>query len=72
MKHTKQLKQIETIIVPCEERLHDLTFVDPTSWFLINANGDAVYFKTRSRIKAREQADIMYGKDKYVIRSVNP
>ena len=64
------MKQIETIIVPCEERLHDLTFVDPTSWFIVNASGDGVYFKTRSKQKAQEAADLEYGIGKYKVRSV--
>jgi len=62
--------KIETIIVPCEERLHDLSFTDPTSYFLVDCNGDGVYFKTRSKQKAQEAADLEYGIGKYKIRSV--
>lgn len=63
------LKSIEkfVIIIPEEERF-DMEFKAPTGFFVINANGDAVYFRTRSRPKAQEMADRLYGVGFYTVR----
>ena len=55
------------IFVSEEERLDD-EFRDPTAFFIINAMNEAVYFRTRSRIKAQGWADELYGKGFYVVR----
>lgn len=56
-----------TITVPYEERVDD-DFKDPTTYFIVNASMEGVYFKTRDRIKAQELADALYGKAKYTVR----
>lgn len=56
-----------TITVPYEEREDD-EFKHPTTYYILNASMDGVYFKTRDRIKAQELADKIYGKGKYTVR----
>lgn len=55
------------IVVPFEERFLD-TFRDPAKYYIVNAMGDAVYYRTRSRQAAQDQADAEYGVGKYRIR----
>lgn len=55
------------IVVPFEDRFTD-TFIDPAKYYIVNALGDAVYYRTRSRQAAQDMADKEYGKDKYKIR----
>lgn len=43
-------------------------FRDPASFYILNAMGEAVYFKTRNRIKAQEWADKLYGKGFYIVK----
>ena len=63
-------KKIEIITVSQEERMDD-DFKPPTSLFIINAMGDGVYFKTRSRQQAQLQADAIYPPaGKYTVRAV--
>ena len=62
-------KKIEIITVSQEERMDD-DFKPPTSLFIINAMGEGVYFKTRSRQQAQLQADRIYGAGKYTVRLV--
>ena len=42
----------------------------PSGYYIINALGWNVYFKTRDRIKAQEICNLVYGKGKYTIRGV--
>lgn len=44
-------------------------FSHPSKHFIVNAFGDALYFKTRSRATAQEWADIVYGKGFYKVRA---
>ena len=62
-------KKIEIITVSQEERMDD-DFKPPTSLFIINAMGEGVYFKTRSRPLAQAEADRIYGAGKYTVRLV--
>ena len=62
-------KKIEIITVSQEERMDD-DFKPPTSLFIINAMGDGVYFKTRSRTVAQAESDRIYGAGKYTVRLV--
>ena len=62
-------KKIEIITVSQEERMDD-DFKPPTSLFIINAMGEGVYFKTRSRPLAQAEADHIYGAGKYTVRLV--
>ena len=62
-------KKIEIITVSQEERMDD-DFKPPTSLFIINAMGEGVYFKTRSRPLAQAEADRIYSAGKYTVRLV--
>ncbi len=42
----------------------------PSHFFIINALGDYVFFKTRSRQKAQASCDAVFGKGKYTIRTI--
>lgn len=55
------------IVVPYDDRFKD-TFIDPAKYYIVNAMGDAVYYRTRSRQAAQDLADKDYGTDKYRIR----
>lgn len=61
-KHEKNV-----VVVSEETRLTD-EFKPPTKYFIINAFGEAVHFKTRDRSKAQQWADEIYGKGHYVVR----
>jgi len=61
----KIMKQI--VVVPESERFID-EFKEPTAYFIVNALGDALFFKTRSRSKAQDMVDSMYGKGFYIIK----
>jgi len=61
----KIMKKI--VVVSEKERFND-EFKDPTAFFIINAFGDAVYFRTRDRLKAQEISDEMYGKGFYLVK----
>lgn len=71
MKQTYEqvLKTLEDklIFVSEQDRLDD-EFRDPTGLFILNAMGEAVYFRTRDRIKAQEWADMLYGKGFYIVK----
>lgn len=55
------------IVVPFDDRFSD-TFIDPAKYYIVNAMGDAVYYRTRSRQAAQDMADKDYGEGKYKIR----
>ena len=58
------------IIIVSEEQRFDDDFKEPTRYFIINAFGEAVHFKTRSREKAQQWSDEIYGEGFYTIREV--
>jgi uncharacterized protein (DUF427 family) len=60
-------KEMETFYIPCEDHNMD-DFKPPSRFYIINALGDAVYFKTNSRVRAQEEADKQYSKGKYAVR----
>lgn len=65
------LKAIEKYVVfVSEEERFDLEFIDPSSWFIINASGQGVYFKTSSQAKAQKFSDKLYGVGLYKARKV--
>ena len=68
-------KKIESIIVEeCDAEVWDdetESFVMniPASYYIINALGQRVFYKTRNRLEAQRQADEDYGKGRYTIRA---
>lgn len=42
----------------------------PSNFYCVNALSERVFFKTRSRAKAQEACDKLYGKGHYVIHAV--
>ena len=46
------------------------SLVAPSHFFIINALGEYVFFRTRLRAKAQEACDKEYGKGKYTIRTI--
>lgn len=58
---------MKTVIVSEEERFDD-EFKPPTKYFVVNALGEGVYFRTNSRQKAQEFSDELFGKGKYTVR----
>ena len=63
----KKEAQIEVIYVP-EDEYNAEDFKPPASFFILNALGEGVYFKTRSRSKAQVECDLIYGVGKYSVR----
>lgn len=43
----------------------------PSNFFIINAMGQCVFAKTKSREKAKEAFDNEYGKNKYAVRTTD-
>lgn len=71
MTYEEAMKKIGKNVVIVPEDVHwEDGFKDPTNFFLTNAFGERYYFKTRSRAKAREWADMLYGKNFYEVRIV--
>ncbi len=60
-------KEMEVLHVSEEERMDD-DFKPPSRFYIVNAMGEGVYFKTHTRSKAQEKSDDIYGKGKYTIR----
>lgn len=44
--------------------------IPPSKYYIMNAFGQGVYFKTRSRAKAQEICDQIYGKGFFVVKQV--
>ena len=54
------------------EDFHDEVMLHPKgSFYILNALGQVVWLKTRSRVKAQEAVDEEYGKGKYTVKSVS-
>jgi hypothetical protein len=60
-------KEMEVIYISEDARGGD-DFKPPSRFYIINAMGEGVYFKTHTRSKAQAKADEIYGKGKYSIR----
>lgn len=51
------------------DNINNLNYYGKASgYFIIDANGNKVYFKCRERGKAQEVADYIFGKGKYFVR----
>lgn len=57
----------KVVIVSEEDRFKD-EFIDPATYYIVDAFGSGVYFRTRVRKKAQEICDSMYGKGKFTVR----
>lgn len=57
------------IVVPEQQRFED-DFRPPSLFYIIDCFGNAVFFKTRSRAKAQEMSDVVYGKQFYLVKQV--
>ena len=68
MKKEKNWKT-HLVIIPEDVHWED-GFKDPTNFFLTNAFLERYYFKTRSRAKAQEWANMLYGNNFYLVRPV--
>lgn len=66
MEKVAKIKVVR-IVVGSQERDSD-DFKAPGKYYIINAMGDAVYYKTRDRQKAQQMADQDYGVGHYTIR----
>lgn len=51
-----------------EDRLSG-DFKPPSQFFIVNALGEGVYFHTRSRAKAQQVCNDIYGEGKYLVRA---
>ena len=69
-------KPIESVIVPESEAEvyseEEGRFVlnAPSNFYVLISTGDRVYYKTRDRLAAQQQADDDWGKGKYTVRCV--
>lgn len=68
-KYDEILDQIgeNLVFVPYHEWSDD-DFKDPTQYYVKNAMDENVYFRTRSRAKAQEWSDMLYGKNFYIVK----
>lgn len=62
------MKCCDIVIIDFEEYT-DLEFREVSSFFIKNAMGQKVYFKTRDRIVAQYTCDEMFGKNHYKVNS---
>lgn len=61
------MAEITVEYVSEEDRFSD-DFKPPSQFFIVNALGEGVYFHTRSRAKAQQKCNDLYGGSKYTIR----
>lgn len=65
------LKKFEKqIIIISEIDRWEEGFKDPTNFFIVNALGEGIYFRTRDRATAQEITDELYGKGFFTVRKV--
>jgi len=70
------MKQNESVSIPESEAevwsVEEERFVldAKSNWYILDALGNRVYYLTRNRTEAQNQADLDYGKGRYTIRAV--
>jgi len=64
----KDLKK-KVVVVSEEDRLSD-EFKAPCKYYIIDAFGNGVYFKTRSRLTASALSDKIYGNGFFTVKQV--
>lgn len=69
-------KEVEVILIPeseaevwCETE-NTMVMNCPSNFYIINALGDRLFFKTKDRAAAQAKADELYGKGRYTVRTV--
>lgn len=69
-------KPVEHVVIPeseaevyCEEEGR-FVLNAPSNFYVLISTGDRVYYKTRDRLAAQQQADEDWGKGKYTVRCV--
>lgn len=63
----EQILKDKVVIISEDDRFADNT-KHPTKFFIVNAFGEGVYFRTRSRLQAQKWANILYGDNFYGVR----
>ena len=61
-------KDIRVSVVTFEE-YSDYEYIDPATFFVVDAMQNYVYFHTAKRQLAQEKCDSMYGKGKYIVKA---
>ncbi len=59
--------EVEIVVVDFNT-FNDIDFKHPAAFFVRNALGEFVFFRTRTRSKAQEKCDELYGK-KYTVNA---
>lgn len=60
--------EVEIVVVDFNT-FNDIDFKHPSAFFIRNALGEVVFFRTRDREKAQEKCDDLYGKGKYRVNA---
>lgn len=68
-KAKKEDKKIETIIISEEDYLED-NYIAPSSYYIRDYLGQAVFFKSRDRMKIQKQVDDEHGKGLFKVRII--
>lgn len=70
MKHVEHIVVAESDAEIWSEAEEGFVMNCPSNLYIINAMGDRVFFKTKDRAAAQQAADKLYGKGRYVVRTV--
>lgn len=57
------------ITVVSYEQFSEWDFIDPATWFIVNASQQFVYFHTADRAKAQEACNNLYGDGFYKVKT---
>lgn len=68
-KNTKVEKKIETIVISEEDYLED-NYIAPSGYYIRDYLGQAVFYRSRDRLKIQHQVDEEFGKGKFKVRVV--
>jgi hypothetical protein len=61
-------KDVQVVVVTYEQYT-EYDFIDPATFFVVDAMQNYVYFKTSKRDKAQQKCDELYGKGKYTVKA---
>ena len=65
----KKSVEKKLVVVPEQQRFQD-GFKAPTKFYIIDAFNDAVFIRTRDRLKAQEIVDSIWGKGFFTVKQV--
>lgn len=65
----KEIKK-KMFVVTEQQRFEDESVKPPSKFYILDAFNNAVYFKTRSRAKAQEMSDVVYGQRFFQVKEV--